>query len=122
MTTFTSLKALSHILRSMTPPEVGFIIQGKVIETELDYNSNVVYSDPSQKPLWQAALDGRGDEQWKVVRGQRDVKLQSCDWTVLPDVPMSDTKRGEWETYRQALRDITDQSDPFNIVWPTPPA
>ena len=122
MTTFTSLKALSHILRSMTPSEVGFIIQGKVIETELDYNSNVVYSDPSQKPLWQAVLDGRGDEQWKVVRGQRDVKLQSCDWTVLPDVPMSDAKREEWETYRQALRDITDQSDPFNITWPTPPA
>ena len=122
MTTFTSLKALSHILRSMTPSEVGFIIQGKVIETELDYNSNVVYSDPSQKPLWQAVLDGRGDEQWKVVRGQRDVKLQSCDWTVLPDVPMPDAKREEWETYRQALRDITDQSDPFNINWPTPPA
>ena len=122
MTTFTSLKALSHILRSMTPPEVGFIIKGKVIETELDYNSNVVYSDPSQKPLWQAVLDGRGDEQWKVVRSEREIKLQSCDWTALNDVPLDPSVKTEWETYRQALRDITDQSDPFNIVWPTPPA
>jgi len=23
-----------------------------------------------------------------------------------------------WATYRQALRDITTQADPFNITWP----
>jgi hypothetical protein len=23
-----------------------------------------------------------------------------------------------WATYRQALRDITKQADPFNIAWP----
>jgi hypothetical protein len=27
-----------------------------------------------------------------------------------------------WAAYRQALRDVTLQPDPFNIVWPTPPA
>jgi hypothetical protein len=56
-----------------------------------------------------------------VVRSERDVKLQACDWTVLPDVPMDASKKTEWETYRQELRDITDQSDPFNITWPSPP-
>ena len=25
------------------------------------------------------------------------------------------------KTYRQALRDITDQSDPFDITWPAKP-
>jgi hypothetical protein len=27
----------------------------------------------------------------------------------------------EWIAYRQALRDITDQQDPFNIIWPIKP-
>ena len=31
-------------------------------------------------------------------------------------------KRGEWETYRQELRDITTQPDPFNITWPSIPS
>jgi len=39
----------------------------------------------------------------------------------LDDVPLTDEKKAEWETYRQELRDITDQPDPFNINWPTPP-
>jgi hypothetical protein len=111
---------LSNILMSAVPNE-GFGIYGSV-DSESDYNSNVVYNDPSKKPTWSVVQSGEIPEQWKIVRGERDAKLQSCDWTVLPDVPMSDAKREEWETYRQALRDITDQSDPFNITWPTPPA
>jgi hypothetical protein len=56
---------------------------------------------------------------WLAVRTERDQKLQQSDWTQLPDVPI-DTKEA-WAEYRQALRDVTDQPDPFNIVWPTPP-
>lgn len=56
---------------------------------------------------------------WAKVRQKRDNLLIACDWTQLPDVP-SETKT-VWADYRQALRDITSQTDPFNIVWPTPP-
>ncbi len=66
-------------------------------------------------------LAGRNDEQWVVVRSERNIKLQASDWSVLPDVPITPEKKTEWETYRQALRDITNQPDPFNITWPTPP-
>jgi hypothetical protein len=59
------------------------------------------------------------DTEWRLVRQNRDKLLQSSDWTQLPDVPLA-TKEA-WATYRQALRDITNQPDPFNIVWPTPP-
>ena len=59
------------------------------------------------------------EAEWAVVRHKRDNALLACDWTQLPDVP-SATKEA-WATYRQSLRDITDQPDPFNIVWPTPP-
>lgn len=57
--------------------------------------------------------------EWKKVRALRNQKIQSTDWTQLPDVPLS-TKE-TWATYRQALRDVTSQTDPFNITWPTPP-
>jgi hypothetical protein len=65
-------------------------------------------------------VDPRTPEtQWEVVRTERNLRLQACDWTQLADIP-AETK-ALWEPYRQALRDITDQPDPFNIIWPTPP-
>lgn len=60
------------------------------------------------------------ETEWPLVRAERDRRLLASDWTQLPDVPLS-TKEA-WASYRQALRDITLQADPFNIVWPTPPA
>jgi hypothetical protein len=59
------------------------------------------------------------DDAWADVRTERNRRLQACDWTQLSDIP-AETK-ALWEPYRQALRDITDQPDPFNIIWPTPP-
>lgn len=57
--------------------------------------------------------------QWDEVRKERNALLAACDWTQLPDTPVD---AAEWATYRQALRDITTQADPFNIVWPEQPA
>lgn len=57
--------------------------------------------------------------EWPIVRSERDRRLQASDWTQLPDVPLS-TKEA-WAIYRQALRDITLQPDPFNITWPVAP-
>lgn len=56
--------------------------------------------------------------QWEAVRIERNARLAVCDWTQLPDAPV-DTLA--WADYRQELRDITDQPDPFNITWPTEP-
>lgn len=60
--------------------------------------------------------------QWQEVRELRNSLLARSDWTALPDTPLSADQRGLWMAYRQALRDVTDQADPFNIVWPEPPA
>ena len=60
-------------------------------------------------------------QQWIFVRGDRDKRLQESDWTRLDDVPLTEAKKLEWANYRQALRDVTDQTDPFEIVWPTKP-
>ena len=62
------------------------------------------------------------DERWLYVRTERNEKLTTCDWTQLSDCQLSVEKKLEWTTYRQELRDITNQSDPFNIIWPTKPS
>tara|TARA_R100001460_G_scaffold106168_1_gene153450 strand:+ start:303 stop:521 length:219 start_codon:yes stop_codon:yes gene_type:complete len=48
----------------------------------------------------------------KHFRQIRNVKLARCDWTQAPDSPLSDTKKAEWATYRQALRDLTKTVTP----------
>tara|TARA_R100000654_G_scaffold64701_1_gene92398 strand:+ start:1573 stop:2013 length:441 start_codon:yes stop_codon:yes gene_type:complete len=55
---------------------------------------------------------------WSNVRMERDALLQQSDWRASSDLNLSD----DWKTYRQALRDVPAQSDPFNIIWPTAPS
>ena len=55
---------------------------------------------------------------WEDIRAHRDFLIAQSDYLALQDTPdMSD----EWTTYRQALRDITKQSDVDNITWPEKP-
>lgn len=57
------------------------------------------------------------------LRDMRDMKLQRCDWTQLPDVQLTEEQLQLWRTYRQQLRDyMTLVTDPFNPPpFPTPP-
>lgn len=59
------------------------------------------------------------DQQWVAVRIERNRRLAECDWTQLPDAPVDPAP---WVIYRQALRDITLQTDPFNLIWPVAPS
>jgi len=53
------------------------------------------------------------------VRQQRNQLLIDCDWTQLPDAPVDFTA---WATYRQTLRDITeDVNFPWKTIWPQKP-
>ena len=60
--------------------------------------------------------------QWAKIREERTEKLKDSDWTQVSDSPLDTSKKTEWQTYRQSLRDITKQSDPFNITFPTQPS
>jgi hypothetical protein len=66
-------------------------------------------------PLTAEELQSRIDTQWRAIRSARNELLKDSDWTQLSDSPVDKTA---WATYRQALRDITKQADPFNIAWP----
>ena len=69
--------------------------------------------------------------EWEL-RWRRNALLADCDWTVMEDSPLSDEKKKEWKTYRQALRDITSGASPkldsvgrldmTSVTWPTEPS
>ncbi|MBS1198682.1 MAG: putative phage tail fiber protein [Proteobacteria bacterium] len=57
-----------------------------------------------------------------AIRAERNARLAACDWTMLPDAPLSAAQVSSWQTYRQALRDLTDQAGfPAAVVWPVAP-
>ena len=57
------------------------------------------------------------------LRSERDKLLAASDWTQLPDSPLSDSKKAEWVTYRQQLRDLpANTPDPSSPNYPSPPS
>ena len=60
-----------------------------------------------------------------IVRGMRDSLLANSDWTQIPDPHLTETKKTEWQVYRQQLRDLFNDFTYTNIedvVWPTKPS
>lgn len=67
----------------------------------------------------QEAIDAAKQAQWAYVRTERNKKLAESDWTQLTDAPLTVLEKSDWSIYRQQLRDITQQADPFSLVWPS---
>lgn len=57
------------------------------------------------------------------VRAARNQTLTRCDWTQLPDAPLTAEQKAAWAAYRQQLRDISAQPGfPWDVQWPEMPA
>lgn len=57
-------------------------------------------------------------------RAIEDIKtlLQQSDWSMLPDVPMTRSKKQEWIEYRKQLRKLKyKRGFPENVKWPAQP-
>lgn len=68
---------------------------------------------------WQDRQNDAPHNMWANVRANRNALLAASDWTQIADAPVDALA---WAVYRQELRDITLQPDPFNITWPQEPA
>ena len=56
------------------------------------------------------------------LRTERDAKLEATDYLLAPDYPISPEDLEAVKVYRQALRDIPEQSGfPKNVQWPVEP-
>lgn len=67
----------------------------------------VTYEDASQQNIM-------------LERAKRNSLLAQSDSMMVSDRGLTDAKKAEWVTYRQALRDM-DFSDLDNLTWPTKP-
>ena len=99
--------------------------------TGSDSNGSAIESsDPADFGTNWTAVKAKMDEidaaaPMKELRRQRDAKIAESDWMGNSDVTMS----SDWETYRQALRDLPDGASPTwdgttlgNVTWPTEPS
>jgi len=85
----------------------------------IDENEVVEYQKVRNKT--QQEIQDEINDKWSEIRYSRNELLIECDWTQLSDSPLSEQKQQEWQTYRQALRDMTLQTNPFSIIWPSKP-
>lgn len=66
--------------------------------------------------------DAAREAAMQALRADRDRRLTACDWTQMPDAPLSDAHRAAWREYRTALRELPSATlDPTAPVWPSPP-
>lgn len=59
------------------------------------------------------------NDDWIEFRIIRNGALEKTDWTQVADSPVD---RAAWAEYRQALRDLPENTDdPNNVDWPVQP-
>jgi hypothetical protein len=96
--------------------EVGLLEGQGIIEGDYQPNEYKIVSGEAIQ---------RTDNILEILRNKRNALLKESDWTQLNDCPLSDTEKTEWQTYRQALRDLpenyqdTDNID--DVVFPNLP-
>jgi hypothetical protein len=90
------------------------ITEGTPVLTNGVYYQNWIQINASE-----SEINYRLENQWEEIRLIRNELLKESDWTQLSDV--SQTIKDLWTVYRQELRNITNQENPFNIEWPVKP-
>lgn len=93
----------------------------RMVETWIDPNEPIPTLEECQDKWEEIYPDIELKMILERIRYRRNKYLEESDWTQLPDSPLSPDKKLEWQTYRQELRDVTNQPDPKNIIWPTKP-
>lgn len=85
--------------------------------------------DGDYQPNEYKIIDGeaiqRTDNILEILRNKRNELLKESDWTQMNDCPLSDSKKQEWLTYRQELRDLPSSHQATNniadVIFPTIP-
>jgi hypothetical protein len=115
------------VIPAICPPYNKFTHRAE-LKTVVDFSIGAVNEQWELIPLTQEEIEIQElieqdytFQKWIEVREQRTNMLSACDWTQLPDCTLSFGQVQAWKQYRQALRDVPNQADPFAIVWPEPP-
>ena len=87
---------------------------------QVELTQEEIAARAAEEAAWNA---GAFDRAMADLRSKRDRLLASCDWVMMSDSPITD--KTSWETYRQSLRDITNNLTTVEnvnaVVFPTKP-
>jgi hypothetical protein len=84
------------------------IIDETGIQKEVDFTPEEIKEHEERKKIWE---DGLFDKTLNKLRLVRNDLLLKSDWTDLPNAPLTDEKKIEWQSYRTELRDLTNELD-----------
>ena len=72
------------------------------------------------------------EEPFKLLREERNRLIAETDWTQLKDISLDSIREKNWKEYRQALRDLPNESTPkldssgkldmSSVTWPDKPS
>ena len=113
---------ITHAIRKIYPNGAGYVQKGN------EY-SGLEWLDERPKPTEKEIKDKIAEldsaEPLKLLREERNKRLQETDWRFRSDL----TPSQEWIDYSQALRDLPSTASPeldengqlINVTWPTKP-
>jgi hypothetical protein len=113
-------------LVAMNTPSVDEAVQVADLETALSLSAGTLESvelGSAPTPSGTVAIP-QPTRAWNDNdRNERNQKLSTSDWTQGEDSPLGSSKKTEWATYRQSLRDLpTSQANAEAITWPSEPS
>ena len=107
----------------------ALVIRGENSYENIEWNVGIVTTPPTEEQVLNKAQELYDGEAMNRLRIHRNILMSNCDWTQGADSPLSDEKKAEWVTYRQALRDLPSTASPTldgpfigNVVCPTEPS
>jgi hypothetical protein len=113
---------------NITTEVIPFEIYGKILVKFDRCDSIVKLPEDIIKDIESQKLAKTIEQRWGEVRYLRNFKIEEVSWMVerhlqqkellLKEPTLTDSKYVELLKYIQNLRDITQQSDPFQIEWP----
>jgi len=116
-----STKTVVHLMRSDDPDtflELRYYKDGAWKEREKAPNNYYDWKDE--------AWVFNSTRCWNAIRGDRNARLQTSDWTQTADSPLTDEKKAEWVLYRAALRDVPSDNPGSTgldqVIWPDQPS
>ena len=119
-TTRVGLESAGYIcMESDTEPE----FYTRWVHTSADSPDNVATKDADVGDIAIYLTDAEYDTVLAAsARQKRDRLIATTDYLVTPDYPIESDRLAKVKIYRQALRDIPEQSGfPRTIIWPEKP-
>ena len=112
---------ISQALRNLSPKGASWHIIGEESLENIHWKSQDL-ERPSDEQILAEADRLAKQQPAKEARGKRNRLLTESDWVTIRATDTGDPVPTEWQTYRQALRDIPEQTGfPEEIEWPQEP-